>query len=157
MSVAPDNSYLGIMLPYTPLHHLLMHEFNDPIVCTSGNFSEEPIAIDNDDALQRLGLIADYFLVHNRPIARPVDDSLAAIIAGQPSVIRNARGYAPTEIDLEYSDSNILAVGSHLKNTIALKSKNKCYISQHMNLVRVMMELSLLIKTSAMHLRLILS
>ena len=130
-NVAPNNYSLGVMLPYTPLHHLLMHEFNDPIVCTSGNFSEEPIIINNEDAIQRLKPIADYFLVHNRPIARPVDDSVAIIISGRPSIIRNARGYAPTEIDIEYSDRNILAVGSHMKNTIALKSGNRCYISQH--------------------------
>ena len=97
-TVAPGNPYLGVMLPYTPLHHLLMAELGFPIVATSGNLSDEPLCIDEQEALQRLGDIADLFLVHNRPIARPLDDSVVRIVASRPLVLRRARGYAPLPI-----------------------------------------------------------
>jgi hydrogenase maturation protein HypF len=129
--VAPDCSCFGVMLPYTPLHHLLMHQLDFPIVCTSGNISDEPIVIDEREAIGQLGKIADYFLVHNRPIFRAVDDSVVRIIAGQSSIIRSARGYVPVEIDIGQNNPGLLAVGSHLKNTIAITSGNKCIISQH--------------------------
>ncbi|MGP1385057.1 MAG: carbamoyltransferase HypF [Thainema sp.] len=93
--VAPGNPSIGAMLPYTPLHHLLLAEVNRPIVATSGNLSGEPICIDERDALERLGQIADSFLVHNRPIARPVDDSIVQMVQDQPVTLRRARGYAP--------------------------------------------------------------
>jgi hydrogenase maturation protein HypF len=119
-SVAPGNPYLGVMLPYTPLHHLLMAAVDRPIVCTSGNLSEEPMAIATGDALRRLGSIADVLLVHNRPIVRPVDDSVARVGPEGLQVLRRARGFAPLPIELDIESPTILAVGGHLKNTVAL-------------------------------------
>ncbi|MFZ5981365.1 MAG: carbamoyltransferase HypF [Candidatus Zixiibacteriota bacterium] len=129
--VAPDNPCLGVMLPYTPLHHLLMHELKFPIVATSGNISEEPISIDEYDALDRLGRIADLFLVHNRPIARQVDDSLVRVMSDQPTVLRNARGFAPVTVNLRESLPTVLATGAHLKNTIAYGRDHQAILSQH--------------------------
>ena len=127
-NVAPGNPYLGVMLPYTPLHHLLMEAVARPLVCTSGNLSEEPMAIEIDDALHRLGGlgsstsegIADRLLVHDRPIVRPVDDSVAHIGPDGLQVLRRARGFAPLPIKLNFAAPPILAVGGHLKNTVAL-------------------------------------
>ena len=93
--VAPGNPYLGVMLPYTPLHHLLMAAVARPIVCTSGNLAEEPMAIAVEDALRRLGPIADVILTHNRPIVRPVDDSIVRLGPDGVQVLRRARGFAP--------------------------------------------------------------
>jgi hydrogenase maturation protein HypF len=134
--VAPNNPYLGAMLPYTPLHHLLMKELGVPIVATSANLSEEPICIDEQEALERLGGIADYYLVHNRPIIRHVDDSIVRVIMNRELVMRRARGYAPLPIIVteKYSsleEKTVLAVGGHLKNTVALKKGNNIFISQH--------------------------
>lgn len=134
-NVAPNNSYLGVMLPSTPLHHLLLHKLNFPLVATSGNIASEPICIDEQEALQRLGNIADVFLVHNRPIIRPVDDSVVRVMGGREMIIRRARGYAPFPIQINNNISNsipnILAVGGHLKNTVAILKKNQVFISQH--------------------------
>ncbi|WP_309735002.1 carbamoyltransferase HypF [Chamaesiphon sp. OTE_75_metabat_556] len=134
-SIAPRNPYLGVMLPYTPLHHLLLAELGFPVVATSGNRSGEPICIDETQALQTLAGIADVFLVHNRPIVRPVDDSIVQIINGQPSLLRRARGYAPMPISLgdgeTTSDETILAVGGHLKNTVALYVNRQLFTSQY--------------------------
>ena len=131
-SVAPRNPNLGAMLPYTPLHHLLMHEFDAPIVATSGNLSDEPICIDEHEALQRLAGIADLILVHNRPIVRPVDDSVVRIMAGRELVLRRARGYAPLPMTMkEKTESAILAVGAHQKNSIALSQGRDVILSQH--------------------------
>jgi hydrogenase maturation protein HypF len=133
--VAPNNPYLGVMLPYTPLHHLLFAElnYNFPLVATSANLSDEPICIDNQEALIRLAEIADLFLVHNRPIARPIDDSVVRIIADQVIVLRRARGYAPLPITLKNNpiQKSILAVGGQLKNTVAISKNNQVFISQH--------------------------
>ncbi|RCK72842.1 MAG: [NiFe] hydrogenase metallocenter assembly protein HypF [Ignavibacteriae bacterium] len=133
--VAPNNPYFGIMLPYTPLHHLLMKLVNKPIVATSGNLSEEPMCIDEREALLRLKGIADYFLVHNRPIVRHVDDSIVRIVKNREMVLRRARGYAPLPISIENEfDENkntFIAVGAHLKNTIALTNSKNIFISQH--------------------------
>lgn len=131
--VAPNNPCCGIMLPYTPLHHLLMGELKTPIVATSGNLSEEPICIDNQEAMLRLRGIADYFLVHNRPIVRHVDDSIVRVVMNREMIFRRARGYAPLPITISQSqtDQNILAVGGHLKNSIALKKGNQVFVSQH--------------------------
>jgi len=121
--VAPGNPYLGVMLPYTPLHHLLIAAVDRPVVCTSGNLSEEPMAIATDDALKRLGPIADVVLGHDRPIVRPVDDSLARVGPDGLQVLRRARGFAPLPIHLVAERAafrSILAVGGHLKNTVAL-------------------------------------
>lgn len=140
-SVAPRNPYLGIMLPYTPLHHLLMAELGFPIVATSGNLSDEPICTDEHEALEKLHTIADLFLVHDRPIARHVDDSIVRIVGGRELVLRRARGYAPLPIQLDLSPGPSshreggqgvrLAVGAHLKNTIALAVGPNVFISQH--------------------------
>jgi len=129
--VAPGNPYLGVMLPYTPLHHLLMRRIGRPVVCTSGNLSEEPMAVDTHDALARLGRIADVFLVHDRPIVRPVDDSVARFTPDGLQLLRRARGYAPLPIDLGFSGPTVLAVGGHLKNTVALALGGQVVVSQH--------------------------
>jgi hydrogenase maturation protein HypF len=99
-AVAPGNPYLGVMLPYTPLHHLLMRMIDAPVVATSGNLSDEPMCIDEREALVRLGDIADQFLVHDRPIRRHVDDSIVRVVAGREMVVRRARGFAPLPVPL---------------------------------------------------------
>ncbi len=129
--VAPDNPYLGVMLPYTPLHHLFMAAVDRPIVCTSGNLSEEPMAIDTDDAVERLAGIADLFLVHDRPIVRPVDDSVARVGPDGLQVSRRARGFAPAPIDLGFTGPTVLALGGHLKNTVALSLGSQAILSSH--------------------------
>jgi hydrogenase maturation protein HypF len=129
-SVAPGNPCLGVMLPYTPLHHLLMAGVARPIICTSGNLSEEPMAITTEDAVVRLGPIADVLLTHNRPIVRPVDDSIVRVGLEGVEVLRRARGYAPLPIALQgierYGESTILALGGHLKNTVGLALRSAC-------------------------------
>ncbi len=129
-AVAPNLNYLGVMLPYTPLHHLLLKETGFPLVMTSGNLSEEPIAKDNDEALSRLGGIADYFLLHDRDIFARYDDSVS-MVAGMPQVIRRARGYAPHPISLPFSSRQILACGAELKNTFCLTKDEHAFLSQH--------------------------
>jgi len=130
-SVAPRNPYLGIMLPYTPLHHLIMRELNIPVVATSGNLSDEPICIDELEAIRRLGGIADYFLVHNRPIVRHVDDSIVRVVMGRELLLRRARGFAPLPLRLARPVPGMLAVGGHLKNTVALAAGESVFLSQH--------------------------
>ena len=133
-AVAPGNPYLGVMLPYTPLHHLLMAAVERPLVCTSGNLSEEPMAITSEDAIERLGPIADGLLTHNRPIVRPVDDSIVRIGPDGPQMLRRARGFAPLPIDLQLGAGDapaILAVGGHLKNTVALLLSNEYREEKH--------------------------
>jgi len=130
-SVTPNNPYLGVMLPYTPLHHLLMRELGFPIVATSGNLSDEPICTDEREALHRLAGIADLFLVHNRPIARHVDDSVVRVLLGRELVLRRARGYAPLPVLVKEPLPPLLAVGAHLKNTVALSVGRQVFISQH--------------------------
>ncbi|CAH2570950.1 Carbamoyltransferase HypF [Planktothrix rubescens] len=162
--ISPKNPYLGVMLPYTPIHHLLLAQLNFPIVATSGNFANEPICIDEAEVVTRLNTIADFFLVHNRPIVRPIDDSIVRIIANQEMVLRRARGYAPLPFSLpdpiganisplyqtnlslaqswDLSIENpikILALGGHLKSTIAIAFgwaepiafNQKAFVSQH--------------------------
>jgi hydrogenase maturation protein HypF len=130
-SVAPRNPYLGLMLPYTPLHHLLLHFFPYPVVATSANLSEEPICIDEKSALRDLEEIADLFLVHNRPIVRPVDDSVAAVVEERELLLRRARGYAPLPILTSLDLPKVLAVGAHLKNTVAISIGRQAFVSQH--------------------------
>ncbi|PSN11346.1 carbamoyltransferase HypF, partial [filamentous cyanobacterium CCP5] len=131
-AIAPRNPYLGVMLPTTPLHHLLLNQFDGPLVATSGNRSGEPICIDQQEAFQTLGAIADGFLIHNRPIQRPVDDAVVQTVQGQPQMLRHGRGYAPQTISLsEPSTARILALGAHLKNAIALSLGNQIILSQH--------------------------
>ncbi len=135
-AVAPANPCLGVMLPGTPLHHLLMAQLQVPVVATSGNLSDEPLCIDEREALTRLAGIADLFLVHDRPIVRHVDDSIVRIVAGREMMVRRARGYAPLPVRLKASASaspadTVLAVGAHLKNTVALAVGPHVFLSQH--------------------------
>ncbi len=130
-SVAPGNPCLGVMLPYTPLHHLLMRELGFPVVATSGNLSDEPICTDEHEALERLNGVAELFLVHNRPIVRHVDDSILRVMMDRELVLRRARGYAPLPVSLKQSGPTMLAVGGHLKNTVALLVRNNVFVSQH--------------------------
>jgi len=130
-SVAPGNPCLGIMLPYTPLHHLLMAELGFAIVATSGNLAEEPMCIDERESLDRFAGIADGFLVHNRPIARPVDDSIVCVVLKRELMLRRARGYAPLPVSLRHGVPPLLAVGAHLKNTVATTVGSRAFISQH--------------------------
>ena len=129
--IAPRNPYLGVMLPYTPLHHLLLRELNFPVIATSGNLSDEPICIDEQDALSRLHGIADCSLVHNRPIVRHVDDSIVRIVAGRELVLRRARGFAPLPVRVKDKLPPVLAVGAHQKNAIAASVGDQVFVSQH--------------------------
>ncbi|MDP6505451.1 MAG: carbamoyltransferase HypF, partial [Planctomycetota bacterium] len=130
-SVAPGNPSLGAMLPYTPLHHLLLDEAGFPVVATSGNLTDEPICIDEQEALERLRGIADCFLVHNRPVVRHVDDSVVRLMAGREMVLRRARGFAPLPVPLKSGIEPVLAVGAHLKNTVAVGGGESVFVSQH--------------------------
>ena len=130
-AVAPGNPRLGVMLPYTPLHHLLLEAAARPLVCTSGNVSEEPMCVETGEALEKLAGIADIFLTHNRPIVRPVDDSVARIEAGALQILRRARGFAPRAIPLPAGGPPVLAVGGHLKNVVALALGAEAIASQH--------------------------
>ena len=130
-SIAPGNPTLGIMLPSSPLHHLLLRDLGFPVVATSGNLSDEPICIDEHEAIVRLEGIADYFLVHNRPIVRPMDDSIVRVVRGRETVLRRARGYAPLPVHLKTPVRCVLAVGADLKNTVALSIGREAFISQH--------------------------
>lgn len=129
--VAPGNPNLGALLPYTPVHHLLLAELGVAVVATSGNLSDEPICTDETDAPKRLAGIADVFLVHNRPIIRHVDDSVVRVIAGREIMLRRARGFAPLPIQLSDVVLPTLALGAHLKNTIALATGADVFLSQH--------------------------
>jgi hydrogenase maturation protein HypF len=129
--VAPNLQFLGIMLPYTPLHHILLRDTGRPLVMTSGNLSEEPIARDNDEALRRLSGIADYFLVHNRDIYSRYDDSVAVVERGTSQLIRRARSYAPYPIRLPFEAKKVLGCGAEEKNTFCLTRDNYAFLSQH--------------------------
>ena len=130
--VAPSNPRLGVMLAYAPLHHLLLAELEFPIVATSGNLSDEPICTDEAEALVRLKGIADLFLVHDRPIVRPIDDSVARIVSGHPQLLRRARGYAPAPIRVDGLAPGILALGGHMKTTVAVTLDDDVLLSQHL-------------------------
>ncbi len=131
--VAPEQDRFGVMLPYSPLHHLLLGRLGFPIVATSGNRSEEPICVDEFEALRDLRDIADYFLVHNRKILRAVDDSIVQVVLGRPVILRRARGYVPQPVILmESSPKVLLAVGGHLKNTVSILFEDRVVISQHL-------------------------
>jgi len=132
--VAPKQKSLGFMLPYSPLHYLLLQELDEPLVLTSGNQSHNPQIIDNQHALNELGKIADYFLLHNRDIVNRVDDSVVQYVADDLRVIRRARGYAPTSMPLPKGFEGcegLLAVGAELKNTFCLLTESQAIISQH--------------------------
>ncbi len=130
-NLAPDNPYLGVMLPYTPLHHLFTQTFGKPIVATSGNRAHEPICTDEFEALEALNNIADLFLIHNRPIAHRADDSIVRIIQNRPMVLRRARGFAPLPFRYKEAKSSILSAGGHLKNTVALAIDDKIMTGPH--------------------------
>ena len=130
-AVAPNLRYLGVMLPYTPLHHILLREAGLPLVMTSGNLSEEPIAKDNDEAIRRLSGIADYFLVHNRDIYARYDDSVTVVERDDVQLTRRARGYAPYPTHLTFKAKQVLGCGAELKNTFCLTKDNYAFISQH--------------------------
>jgi len=129
--VAPANPYLGVMLPYAPLHHLLARELGFPVVATSGNLTDEPMAIETEEAVSKLGPIVDAFLTHDRPIVRRMDDSIARIVEGREVLLRRARGYAPLPIEVNDKLPKVLALGGHLKNTIAMSKSKHVFVSQH--------------------------
>lgn len=129
--VAPNLEYLGVMLPYTPLHHILLRDSQLPLVMTSGNLSEEPIAKDNDEALRRLSGIADYFLMHNRDIYSRYDDSVAIVERGTSQLVRRARSYAPYPIHLKFKTKQVLGCGAQMNNTFCLTRDNYAFLSQH--------------------------
>jgi hydrogenase maturation protein HypF len=131
-AVAPFNRYLGIFLPYTPLHYLLLAEGRfKALVMTSGNLSEEPIAIDNREAIKRLNGLADYFLVHNRDILLRCDDSVVRVAGGITRQLRRSRGFVPVPVFLKDDQPSVLAVGGELKNTICLTKGKHAFLSQH--------------------------
>ena len=131
-SVAPGNRHLGLMLPYTPLHHLLAAELAAPFVLTSGNVSDEPIAYDDADALRRLGRIADAFLVHDRGIHMRTDDSVLRMLRGAPTVMRRSRGFVPRPLLLPAAlPRPVLACGAELKNTFCLAREHHAFVSHH--------------------------
>ena len=130
-AVAPNLKYLGVMLPYTPLHHLLLAETGLPLVMTSGNLSEEPIAKDNDEAIRRLKGITDYFLIHNRDIYARYDDSVTMVERGVTQLVRRDRGYAPYPTHLPFKSQQILGCGAEEKNTFCLTRDNHAFVSQH--------------------------
>ncbi|MGX2030789.1 carbamoyltransferase HypF [Methylocaldum gracile] len=130
--VAPGQNRLGLMLPASPLHHLLARYFGAPLVCTSGNRGNEPICISPEEAQQRLAGIADGFLVHDRPIRQPLDDSVLRIADGKVLMLRRARGYVPRPVTLDADTPPILAAGGHLKNTVAYADGRRVILSQHL-------------------------
>ena len=130
--VAPNNPLVGLMLPYTPLHHLLLADVGRPLVMTSGNLSEEPLAYRNDEALERLGTIADLFLMHDRDIETRCDDSVARVVGGRPTVLRRSRGYVPRAIPVAPRfAAPVLACGALLKNTFCIGSGDGAYLGPH--------------------------
>ena len=132
-AIAPGLSEVGLMLPYSPLHHLLIADFGGPLVATSANISGEPVLTDAESVEQRLSTVADAFLHHNRPIRRPADDSVFRTLAGQPRPLRLGRGLAPIELRLKTPVSQpTLALGADLKNTIALAVDDRVIVSPHL-------------------------
>jgi len=129
--IAPGNPFLGIMLPSNPLHHLLAADLGFPVVATSGNIADETICTDEREALERIGPMADFLLVHDRPIARHVDDSIVRIVLGRELVLRRARGFAPMPIRLAGAVRPVIAGGAHLKSTITIAGDGRAVMSQH--------------------------
>ena len=130
--IAPGNPLVGLMLPYTPLHHLLLHDAGGPLVMTSANLSDEPIACGNEEAFARLSGIADRFLLHDRGIETRCDDSVARVIAGAPVVLRRSRGYVPRAIAVSPAfPAPILACGALLKNTFCIGNGESAILGPH--------------------------
>jgi len=128
--VAPHNNSLGIMLPYTPLHHILLNDLNFPIVATSGNLSEEPIITDEKIAIEKLNDLCDGFLFHNRKIERHIDDSIVRVMGGKEVVLRRARGYVPYPFIIE-KKNNSIGFGGFLKANLSFQKGNNIFVSQH--------------------------
>lgn len=133
-SVAPGQPSLGCMLPYTPLHHLLLQDWDHPVVATSANLSDEPICIRTREVIDRLGGVVDAILTHDRPIVRPVDDSVLRVAGGERMMMRRSRGFAPTPVTTRAPrlDLSMLAVGGQLKNTAGLLHRGSMILSQHL-------------------------
>lgn len=130
-SVAPDNPNIGLMLPSSPLHILLMEELQFPIVATSGNLSDEPICIDNTEAIDRLSQIADGYLIHDRPIVRPIDDSVCRPLGEGITILRRARGFAPLPFPLKGAKPGLVAYGAHMKGSVAVSGDDQIVVGQH--------------------------
>lgn len=131
-SVSPDNSTVGVFLPYTPLHHILLRKLRKPVVATSANITDEPIVKDAPDAFTRLSGIADYFLSHNRDIVRRCDDSVVRIVAERQVTVRRSRGFAPLPITVPFRFKKpVLALGPNMNNTIAVGINDRVFLSQH--------------------------
>ncbi|MEN8264927.1 MAG: carbamoyltransferase HypF [Nitrospirota bacterium] len=131
-SVSPDNTTLGVFMPYTPLHHIMLKKLNTPVVATSANITDEPIVKDEKDAFVRLSGITDHLLVHNRNIVRRCDDSVVRIVADRQFPIRRSRGFAPIPVQLPFRFKKpVLALGPYMNNTIALGVDDKVFLSQH--------------------------
>jgi len=131
-SVAPDNDLVGILLPYSPLHHILLNDVARPLVMTSGNRSDEPMVRDTRDALKALAGIADIFITHDRDIEHRVDDSVARVIAKKPVIVRRARGFVPRGVRVAKRFARpILACGAHLKNTFCLAAGDTAFLGPH--------------------------
>jgi hydrogenase maturation protein HypF len=148
--IAPNSGEIGAMLPYSPLHHLLLEDFGAPLVATSGNISGEPVLTDNEMAETCLAAVADAFLHHNRPIVRPADDPVYRVIANRPRPLRLGRGNAPLEIELPFAlPRPLLALGGQLKNTVALGWGNRAVVSPHLGNMDTRRGLALLKRVAA--------
>jgi hydrogenase maturation protein HypF len=130
-AVAPGLPWMGALLPYAPLHHLLLRELDFPVVATSGNLTDEPICTDNGEALNRLGDIADFFLLHDRGIARPMDDSVLAVCEGEPLMLRRGRGLAPFSLPLAGVPDGWVGAGAQMKSTVAVTAGGNAVLSPH--------------------------
>ena len=136
-SVAPGAPELGVMLPYAPLHHLLLSDLGDVLVLTSGNVSDEPIAYEDDEARERLAQIADLFLLHDRPIETRTDDSVVRVVEERPLFLRRSRGYVPASIPLPVDcGRHLLACGAELKNTFAVSKRGRAWVGHHVGDLR---------------------
>lgn len=131
-TIAPGLDRIGVFLPYSPIHHMLLEALKIPVIATSGNFSEEPIVKDDDEALEKLTRYADFLLLHDRQIERRCDDSVLKVVGGMPAIVRRSRGYVPLPLRLPFRlKRNVLATGGFLKNTFALGFEDQVILSQH--------------------------
>jgi hydrogenase maturation protein HypF len=131
-AVSPDNATIGVFLPYSPLHHIILKKLKKPVVATSGNITDEPIARTEEEAFARLSGVADYIVSHNRPIVRRCDDSVVRVLSGKQVPVRRSRGFAPLPVMLPFRlRKPVLALGPFMNSTIALGIGNRAYISQH--------------------------